>query len=231
MKKIILWVGILVCFVGFIQESSARMTKMNVGFCKDGGGYSNQTKLAINAFPYNEELCLYAYNGETEEIEVTWSFVDGLVNPVTPQYVVCKRDDQSKDFFAKYASFSQEQERDIASNCNEQLGNVGFCINKYSGLSGIQGANPESEGWDFIPTEDIIVTHLGYYDKQNKFELRGDHDVGIFSQDKVLVVKTTIRNSDPLEGQFHYRELTSPVTLNKGKIYYLMGVSHMWDYQ
>jgi len=85
-----------------------------------------------------------------------------------------------------------------------------------------------SEGWQFVPTNPINVTHLGMWD--DVFEswlidespgFKYEIPIGIWrASDQVLLTSTTIGPGigDPLLGEFRYAEIT-PILLNPGETY------------
>jgi len=73
-------------------------------------------------------------------------------------------------------------------------------------------------GWEFKPTVDIQVTHLGYYDDGGNRLLHA-HPVGIYdSATKKLLVTATVRPKSPLEASYRFVKIR-PVTLKAGSPY------------
>ena len=82
-------------------------------------------------------------------------------------------------------------------------------------------------GYEFKPTVDILVTHLGVYDHLGD-GLTQEHKVAIwrdFNQSLVTPI-ATVSGSDPLAGHFRYQALGTPVQLNAGSSY-VVG-AEMW---
>ena len=77
----------------------------------------------------------------------------------------------------------------------------------------VADAAPYSLGWDFTLNQDVLVTHLGYYDRGNN-GLVQNHHVGIFRvSDQQLLVSNTVFTTDPLavgdapEGFYRYHDI------------------------
>jgi len=85
-------------------------------------------------------------------------------------------------------------------------------------------------GWQFMPTTDISVTHLGYY--QTGFPektLKDNHEVGIYNSSGTLVVSATVTTTTPIrEGRFRYVAVT-PTFLDANQTYYAAGLSVSGD--
>ncbi len=85
-----------------------------------------------------------------------------------------------------------------------------------------------TEGWQFVPTSPINVTHLGMWDDMFESWLMDEDPgfdyeipIGIWRvSDQLLLTSTTIGpgTSDPLTGEFRYSEIT-PISLSPGETY------------
>ena len=84
-----------------------------------------------------------------------------------------------------------------------------------------------TEGWQFVPTKPINVTHLGMWDDVSESWLDGslgfkyEIPIGIWRvSDQALLASTTLGlgTSNPLLGEFRYAEIT-PLPLNPGETY------------
>jgi hypothetical protein len=86
-------------------------------------------------------------------------------------------------------------------------------------------------GWRFIPTIDIDVTALGFFDATSLSTGTGtglsqSHDVGIYRvSDQALVASNTIPagKGDLLSANFRYVTLSTPVRLTRGTTYLMAG--------
>jgi hypothetical protein len=83
--------------------------------------------------------------------------------------------------------------------------------------------DPTTDGFLFIPTVDIRVTHLGYYDEfQDGLLLQ--HLVGIFDKTSGLLLDSTVVGpSTAFGGLFAYEALTTPLVLTAGQSYVVAG--------
>ncbi len=74
-------------------------------------------------------------------------------------------------------------------------------------------------GWEFKPTLDINVTHLGYYDDRQDGLLH-PHRVGVFdTADKKLLFSVTVQPQSPLDGVYRWEQVEPPATLTAGHSY------------
>ena len=88
-----------------------------------------------------------------------------------------------------------------------------------------EGFKSSTNGWEFKPTVDIQVTHLGYFDDSGD-GLRHPHPVGIFEvSTQKLLVKTTIEKMSPLDGAYRFAKI-QPLTLTAGASYVVATVSY-----
>ena len=89
-------------------------------------------------------------------------------------------------------------------------------------------------GYEFTPSVNILVTHLGFYD-YNDDGIGDNHPVGIFrTSDSVLITSLTVLTTDPASGNspngyFHYQALGTPVTLTGGTTYRIAAVTLGFD--
>jgi hypothetical protein len=84
-------------------------------------------------------------------------------------------------------------------------------------------------GWAFTPTQDLVVSALGFWDERGT-GLAEAHDVGLFLRDGTPVATTTIQagTGSELFGQSRYGAIT-PVTLTTGTQYYLLANNFLID--
>ena len=88
-----------------------------------------------------------------------------------------------------------------------------------------EGFQSSTNGWEFKPTVDIQVTHLGYFDDSGN-GLRHPHPVGIFDvSTQKLLVKTTVEKKSSLDGAYRFTRI-QPVTLAAGASYVVATVSY-----
>ena len=74
-------------------------------------------------------------------------------------------------------------------------------------------------GYEFRPTQDILVTHLGVYD-HGADGLVASHGVAIWkSNGNQMTPTATVTTSSSLVGHFRYDALSAPVLLEKGTSY------------
>jgi len=91
------------------------------------------------------------------------------------------------------------------------------------------GSGSDVIGWDFIPTQTIYATHLGYYTDPNHAGLEAPHQVGIWdTQTQALLATATIDRNDPVTGLFHYKPISS-LMLQAGKTYTIGGLDASGD--
>ena len=82
----------------------------------------------------------------------------------------------------------------------------------------------ETDGWEFRPYTDIVVTALGYFDGSGD-GLRHDHEVAIFDADSRDAIATAQVHPDSvLQGAFRWESIR-PVLLLTGKSYVVAGSS------
>ena len=91
-----------------------------------------------------------------------------------------------------------------------------------------------SIGWDFTLSQDVLVTHLGYYDRGNN-GLVQDHDVGIFRvSDQQLILSNRVLTTDTLvvgdapEGFYRYHDIPDFV-LTSGPTYRIVATTSSSD--
>jgi len=88
-----------------------------------------------------------------------------------------------------------------------------------------EGFKSSTNGWEFKPTVDIQVTHLGYFD-DSADGLRHPHPLGIFDvSTQKLLVETTVEKMSPLDGAYRFAKI-QPVTLKAGTSYVVATVSY-----
>jgi hypothetical protein len=88
-----------------------------------------------------------------------------------------------------------------------------------------EGFTSSTNGWEFTPTVDIQVTHLGYYDDSGD-GLRHPHPVGIFDVfTQKLLITTTVEKMSPLDGAYRFAKI-QPLTLAAGTSYIVATVSY-----
>ncbi len=88
-----------------------------------------------------------------------------------------------------------------------------------------EGFASSTNGWEFRPTADIVVTDLGYFDDAQD-GLRHSHRVGIFDAvTEKLLVKTTVQPDSPLDGVFRFARIM-PLHLKAGNSYVVATVSY-----
>lgn len=81
------------------------------------------------------------------------------------------------------------------------------------------------DGFDFVPTADLMVTGLGWYDHLAA-NLHHDHEVGIFttSTGTLVAPSAIVNNSSTLEPSINFRFTSvTPFLLKKGVGYSLQG--------
>lgn len=78
-------------------------------------------------------------------------------------------------------------------------------------------------GWEFIPSEDLEVTSLGYLDPTGA-GFSYSHEVGLFTLDGELISSTLVQadTASPIRGQFRYEEVT-PIVLSADVHYVIAG--------
>lgn len=87
-----------------------------------------------------------------------------------------------------------------------------------------------SLGFEFTTTQDITVTHLGFYDDLVN-GLTQSHDVGIYDiSSENLLASTTVNNGDPLDGFFRYNPLAAPLNLSANNTYRIAAVTGSENY-
>jgi len=86
----------------------------------------------------------------------------------------------------------------------------------------------ETDGWDFRPYTDIVVTALGYFDGSGD-GLRNDHRVAVYEADSQNALAMTVVHSDSeLQGAFRWESIR-PVLLLTGKTYVVVGETYPPD--
>jgi len=75
-------------------------------------------------------------------------------------------------------------------------------------------------GYDFTANEDLMVTHLGVFDYDKNGFSNSSIQVGIFETGGTLLGSTSVVSSDPLDGWFRFKELSTPFALTKDTSYY-----------
>lgn len=71
-------------------------------------------------------------------------------------------------------------------------------------------ANNFMLGWSFTPTQDVKVTALGVFDRDNNNVLAGDTDVKIWRQsDATLITSAAVTTSAPISGEFFWATLAT----------------------
>ncbi|MEI6724898.1 MAG: hypothetical protein WCN81_01595 [Actinomycetes bacterium] len=80
----------------------------------------------------------------------------------------------------------------------------------------------DTDGWEFRPYADIVVTALGYFDGSGD-GLRHDHEVAIFAADSHDAIATAqVHPDSALQGAFRWESIR-PVRLLTGKSYLVAG--------
>jgi hypothetical protein len=102
---------------------------------------------------------------------------------------------------------------------------VAATIQPETGTEGGYPVGGSAHGWEFIPSVDMLVTHLGLYDHVEPFEtvpvgLGETQWVGIFAMDETLLVYEWLRpgTQEELLDHFRYAEI-SPFRLSRNKAY------------
>ena len=83
-------------------------------------------------------------------------------------------------------------------------------------------------GRDFIANKDFIIDALGYYDDRGNgfFDI---HPVGLYASNGSLLASATIIMSNPIKASFRYQSI-APISIKKGQIYRIVGVSGSDNY-
>lgn len=84
-----------------------------------------------------------------------------------------------------------------------------------------------NDGILFIPSVDIWVTDLLYFDYDQDGFSAGPHEVGIFDfTSEILLASTTVDSISPLDGIFRYESLPTLLPLSAGHPYMLVGFTY-----
>jgi hypothetical protein len=81
-----------------------------------------------------------------------------------------------------------------------------------------QNGNGWTLGWSFLTSNEISVTALGLYDKDQN-GLGYAHEVGLWNNSGVLLGSVVVPTDGALIGEFRFASLTNVVTLNVGTYY------------
>jgi hypothetical protein len=99
-----------------------------------------------------------------------------------------------------------------------------FGVTSYIGgnsFPSFDGSN-QTVGWKFTVASNyqLLATHLGFYDRGTD-GLYSNHMVGLWALDGTLLINVTVMTNSPLQGDFRYEQLATPVTLTAGTSYIL----------
>lgn len=92
-------------------NTDKKVKSAQVSFCEGVDGEKIKKLDLGTVDPGDEiEICIAVDNYNDVPITVNTYFVDGLINPITPDFIACKTKEEEKETFAKYIKFEDDQE-------------------------------------------------------------------------------------------------------------------------